>query len=250
MKKIIIMLFFIAFTGAASASVLFVNPASPEGIFNQIFTELSKDIDHTYIQASNPVTASTYLDKGPSLTFWNSEWVTNSSIKTPNFDQHNIVGLLATETIMCSREFKSLSEMSDKTIKIASWGSAPVKRFLESLGKKYNIKFVVVPYDGSGSITRGYIGKDTDTVFTTLSRKTAIMTDTASVCFASSAEKTLDFQYVDAILALNGANNLTIRELLRTKMNTHNWRSKLNGVSVVLDGDLLKLFNQSVQQFK
>lgn len=248
MKKLLAILFAMTIF-SAYARPTFVNPASPEGIFKQLFTELGKDIDHTYIQASTPIAASPYLTSDPTLTFWSAEWPSDTNIKSPKFTKDQLVGLLTTDTIMCSREFKSVSEMKGKTIKIASWGSPAVRRYLYNFATSAGATFVVVPYDGSGSTTRGYLGKDADTVFTTASRRSALEADTITKCFAFSEDGSLKFQYVDAILALNGLDTKQIRNLLKTKTVTPEWKAKFNGVRVLFDGDLIKIYSEAVSNF-
>jgi len=188
--KIMLILMSMLFSTMAYAQVQIINPGSQEGVFRQILSTIGDSTDHNFVQADNPVTAYTYIEGAeggtePILTIWSSEWPGDDSLKSPKVSKDNIVALMTYETLMCSRAYNSLEDMSGQTVKIATWGSEPVAKFLKNLGAKYNVNFVVVPYSGSGSTTKGYVGKDADTVFTITSRQAALEED-GSKCIAFS----------------------------------------------------------------
>ena len=191
--KTLITLAAILFATTASAEVKIVNAGSDTGAFRQVLTTIGETIDHTFIQANNPVTAYTYMQGDDILTVWSSEWPGNNDMQSPTIDATNLVALMTYETMICSRTFTSLSDMSGKQVKLATWGSEPVAKFLTTLGTTHNIDFVVVPFGGSSSTTKGYIAGDADTVFTITTRLTAIQEDSATACIAFSDEGDLGF---------------------------------------------------------
>lgn len=254
MKRLIITFFTLFFTSAAVAEPLqFVNAGSEQGAFRQILTDIGETIEHYFVQASNPVVASKHLQKGNSLTIWSSEWPGNKEIDSPKIDQSNIAALMTYETVMCSREFSSFEEMKGKDVKIATWGSKPVATFLEQLGQQIDVNFVVVPYDGSGSTTRGYLGNDASTVFTITSRETALIEDNKTKCFAYSGKGDLKFRFVDAIITVGTDNSVTqkINSLITELSSTVGWADKYSGSTVYTKDseEMLIIFNEAVKNF-
>jgi|TARA_R110000868_G_scaffold234322_1_gene488017 hypothetical protein len=243
-------------TAAYAETLNIVNPGSEEGMFRQVLTEFSDSIDHQFVQANNPVTAATYLENGNALTMWSSEWPGNKDITSPVVSDDNIVALMTTETIMCSREFTSFNDMVGKQVKIATWGSNPVAKFLNTLGSNLGIDFIVVPYDGSGSTTKGYIANDADTVFTITTRQPAIEQDTSSTCFAFSAAGDLSFRFVDAVVTVDvDESTITaLRSVIAEKSKTENWLEKYKGTSTYVGGamydeSLLDIYQTAVINF-
>ena len=209
-----------------------MNPGSQEGAFRQILTTINSELDADFVQADNPVTAYSYIEGTDStelvVTIWSSEWPGDNSLKSPIISKDNIIALMTYETLMCSRAYNSLEDMSGKTVKIATWGSEPVAKFLKNLGAKHNVTFEVVPYGGSGSTTKGYIGKDADTVFTITSRQAALEEDTSTKCIAFSEKGDLGFRFLDAIITVN-ANEAFVNDLRSTVANLSNtaeWNDK------------------------
>jgi hypothetical protein len=258
MKKIMLILMSMLFSTMAYAQVQIINPGSQEGVFRQILSTIGDTTDHNFVQADNPVTAYTYIEGAeggtePILTIWSSEWPGDDSLKSPKVSKENIVALMTYETLMCSRAYNSLEDMSGQTVKIATWGSEPVAKFLKNLGAKYNVNFVVVPYSGSGSTTKGYVGKDADTVFTITSRQAALEED-GSKCIAFSEKGQLGFRFVDAIITIN-ANYALTNELRSTVTNlstTTEWNSKFKGsVTYVGNGtnQTIDMFEEAVANF-
>lgn len=254
--KFIATLIALFFASAAYADkVQIVNPGSEEGVFRQILTTIGENIEHDFVQANNPVTAYSYIVDGtdPKLTVWSSEWPGDSDIKSPAVTQENIVALITTETLICSREFNSLDEMAGQQIKIATWGSEPVARFLNNLGSNIGADFIVVPFDGSGSTTKGYIAGDADTVFTITTRQTALEEDAKTNCFAFSANGDLGFRFVDAIITVDAEQALTdkLRELLALLRQKPEWQNKFSGTSTYVGGtdEVVEIFDQAVENF-
>ncbi len=175
MKRYIITILMLLWshTAIAGGSATIVNAGSDSGVFHQILTMIGDKLNnHKFIQANNPIIAETHFDKGNVLTMWSTEWPGDESLPSVTIDANTIVAVTAYETILCSRTFNSLSDMSGKTIKIATWGESPaVSKFIENLGKANNTTFEIVPYGGSGDTVRGYLGKDADTIFTTQSKQ-------------------------------------------------------------------------------
>ena len=153
MKKYIIILLMLLWSHTALAGqTTIVNAGSDSGAYHQVLTMVGQKIDHNFIQANNPIVASKHFDKGNVLTMWSTEWPGDESMPSIEMDMHSIVAVQAYETILCSRKYNSMDEMSGKTIKIATWGDSPVvKKFLDSLG----INFEIVPYGGSVDTVRG-----------------------------------------------------------------------------------------------
>lgn len=252
MKKIITTIFATLFATATFAETLtVVNPGSEEGVFRQILTEIVGDQDHQFIQANNPVTAYTYFDSENILTVWSSEWPGNPKLPSPVINEDNLVALMTYETLICSRVFESLDAMSGKQVKIATWGSEPVAKFLATLGNTLNVEFVVVPFDGSGSMTKGYIAKDADTVFTIQSREATLKADTATQCIAFSANGDLGFRFVDAIITVNANDDIVtdLQNIINQEKETAEWKDKFSGSVTYVEGDLLPLFNEAVINF-
>lgn len=241
-------------SSAFAQSINVVNPGSEEGVFRQALTSIVETLDHRFIQANNPVTAFTYLNNDNVLTMWGSEWPGNG-IQSPKITEGNIVALMSAETVMCSRTFSSLEEMSGQQVKISSWGSVPVSNYLNNLGNRFNIDFVVVPYDGSGSMVRGYIGGDADTIFTIASRQQSIEEDSNTSCFAFSETGELNFRFVDAIITVNADSKVTalLRSIVNDLKETAEWQNRFSGTVTYVDlnnnTDILKIYNESVVNF-
>ena len=224
------------FSTSAVADTTFVNTGSDSGGFNTVLNMLNKSIDGDFIQAGNPVLASSHFDKGNVVTMWSTEWPGDSSLPKPDINADTIIALQTYETVMCSRKFTSLEEMSG-TVKVATWGDAPaVNKFLSTLGFDNGIKFEVVPYEGSGGTTRGYLGGDADTIFTIQTRQSKIETD--GKCFAFSANGDLDFAFIDIILSVNASpENVTLyRDTVNSLSSTEAWLTSFEGtVTYVVD---------------
>ena len=137
MKKIMLIIMSMFFATSLYAEVLVVNPGSQEGAFRQILTTINSELDADFVQADNPVTAYSYIEGTDStelvVTIWSSEWPGDNSLKSPIISKDNIIALMTYETLMCSRAYNSLEDMSGKTVKIATWGSEPVTKFLKNL---------------------------------------------------------------------------------------------------------------------
>jgi len=252
MKKFITTLIAICFATTIQAGELqIVNPGSEEGIFRQVLSKLGATVDHDFIQANNPITAYSYFGKNDTLTMWSSEWPGDPKFKSPTITNKNLIGLMTYETLMCSREFKSIEEMAGKEVKIATWGSNPVKKYLESLGETHNINFVVVPYDGSGSMVKGFIGLDADTIFTVTTREKAILDSGGVNCFAYSVDGDLNFRFVDAIVAISNDNALieSLRINLNALSNTKEWQDTFSGSYTYVGSEYINMFNQAVENF-
>lgn len=236
---------------AAAQDLTFVNPGSEEGMLRQVLNDIGTDIPHGFVQANTPVAAMQYLTDGPALTIWSSEWVGNPEFKSPSISDSNLVGLLQTETIMCSREFGSVDDMKGKTVKLATWGSQPVSKFITNFGKQHGITFVVVPYDGSGATVRGYLGKDADTVFTISSKESAISKDSGTKCFAYSKNGDLDFRFVDAIVGVNLTPDqiTSLRDKVKSLSQTPAWLEKYSGTTTVVDSNLSDSYQKAVSLF-
>ena len=246
------------FATSLYAEVQIVNPGSKEGVFRQILSTINDSgLDADFVQADNPVTAYSYIEGADEstdiLTIWSSEWPGDDKLKSPTITKDNIVALMTYETLMCSRAYNSLEDMSGQTVKIATWGSEPVAKFLTNLGAKYNVNFVVVPYSGSGSTTKGYVGKDADTVFTITSRQAALEED-GSKCIAFSEKGQLGFRFVDAIITINANYALTneLRSAVTNLSTTTEWNSKFKGsVTYVGNGSnqTIDMFEEAVANF-
>lgn len=245
-----LMLSTVAFT--AQAEVTVVNPGSEEGMLRQVLTDIAQGVEHEFIQANNPVTAAQHFGNNNVVTAWSSEWPGNPEMPAVSITEENLAGLIVTETFMCSREFTSLDQMSGQTVKIATWGSDTVARFITAFGQEHNINFVVVPYEGSGATAKGYVGGDADTVFTIESKEEAVLSDGKTTCFAYSKDGDLAYRFVDAILTVNGSSELTesVRNTVAVLKETNEWKDKFLGTTFVVEGDMLYTFNQSVEIFK
>jgi len=242
MKKYIITFLMILLTNTsfAQTKTTFVNAGSDTGGFHQVLTMIADKLGNSnFIQANNPVVAGTHFDNSNVLTMWSTEWPGDASLPSVVIDKNTIVAVQAYETILCSRTFNSLSDMSGKDIKIATWGSIPsVTKFLNNLGKSNNINFKIVPYDGSGSTTRGYLGKDADTIFTIQTKQSKVEAD--GNCFAFSSEGDIEYAFVDIILAVNPENGALeeFRKAVSELSMTEAWETAFAGsVTYVMNND-------------
>jgi len=237
-----------AANGYAATKITAVNPASEDGGTKQVLTSVATGFDYNMFFAGTPANAVQWFSKPNVLTVWSSEWPGNPAVKSPAITKDNTVGLIMYETAICSREFTDLASMRGKTIKISTWGHIHASKFLKTLGEPYNINFVVIPYSGSGSIARGYIGGDANTTFIAESKRAAITLDGKTSCFLSSSTDQIAFRYVDAIIALNTDPQLVnqLRASLQTQSNSASWKEKLQGTRTLVGGDHLKYFNESV----
>lgn len=251
MKNLIAILVATVFaTSAVAETINIVNPGSEEGAFRQVLTTIGEQVDHNFVQANNPVTAYSYMSNDNVLTVWSSEWPGDSDIKSPVINEDNIVALMTYETLMCSRQYKSLDEMAGQQIKIATWGSDPVAKFLNKLGSDIGVDFIVVPFDGSGSTTKGYIAGDADTVFTITTRQGALEEDKETNCFAFSANGDLGFRFVDAIITVNASQEITkhLREVVAALRETAEWKDKFSGTSTYI-GNVQSMYDEAVINF-
>ena len=113
-------MFLFANTSYAGSTTV-VNAGSDSGAFHQMLTMISEKLDNSnYIQANNPVVAGTHFDKGNVLTVWSTEWPGDSSLPKVTMDENTIIGVTAYETILCSRTYNSLSDMSGEMLKIST----------------------------------------------------------------------------------------------------------------------------------
>src|SRR6056300_1793917 len=239
MKKYIIacMMFLFANTSYAGNTTV-VNAGSDSGAFHQMLTMISEKLDNTsYVQANNPVVAGKHFDKGNVLTVWSTELPGDSSLPSVTMDENTIIGVTAYETILCSRTYNSLSDMNGEMLKIATWGKSPaVEKFLSDLAKSNNFDFEIVPYDGSGATTRGYLGKDADTIFTIQTKQSKVEAD--GNCIAFSANGDLDFAFVDVLLSVNAENGTVenFRKVVKDLITTEAWQTAFAGsATYVLD---------------
>ena len=208
-KNIMIATAFVA--SAASAETTVVNTGSNSGGFNAVMSMVAEELGTNVVQAGNPVIASSYFDKGDIVTMWSTEWPGNPDMPSVKLDEDTIVALQVYETILCSREYNSLSDMTGANIKVATWGESPaVSKFINNLASDLNASMTIVPYDGSGSTTRGYLGGDADTIFTIQTKQSKVEAD--GNCFAFSANGDLDFAFIDVILSVNASAD-TVAEL-------------------------------------
>lgn len=241
MKKYIIAFLMFVFANTSYAgSTTVVNAGSDSGAFHQMLTMISEKLDNTnYIQANNPVVAGTHFDKSNVLTLWSTEWPGDSSLPSVIMDKNTIVGVTAYETILCSRTYNSLSDMNGEMLKIATWGKSPaVEKFLTDLAKSNNFDFEIVPYDGSGATTRGYLGKDADTIFTIQTKQAKVEAD--GNCFAFSSKGDLDFAFVDVIVTVNAENGTVehLRSVLTDLSASEAWQTAFAGTETyVLNND-------------
>lgn len=251
MKYIIIAFTMLFSTSVFANSILVVNSGNDAGVFKQILTDVFANVDHEFIQAGNPVIASSYFNKENVVTIWSSEWPSNKTINSPEINNDNIVALMTYETMMCSRSMKSFEEMKGKTVKIATWGTDVVKRFITTLGNQKDINFVIVPFGGSGSTTKGYVAGDADTVFTITTRQKAVEQSAGTKCFAFSANGDLGFRFVDAMITINSVNGTTnkLREIVTNESEKKYWKEKYSGTVTYTYGDFVTIFDEAVVNF-
>lgn len=233
-----------------------VNAGSEEGAFRQVLSRVAANEEHTFVQANNPLVASRFFDQPNVVTVWSSEWPSNEEFNSPEVNEDTLVALMTYETLICSREFSSLEEMRGNTVKISTWGSSSVAAFMTDLSNETGIDFVVVPYDGSGSTVRGYLGGDADTVFTIVSRQTAIQEDASTSCFAFSANGDIQFQFVDAITTVNADTETVdhLRNVVSDLSVTEDWANTFAGTETYVLSEenqdrLLKIFENAVYNF-
>ena len=235
MKKYIISLVMLLWSHTAFAGQTnIINAGSDSGAFHQVLTMIGNKVDHKFVQADNPIIASKHFEKSNVLTMWSTEWPGDESMPSVVMDKNTIVAVQAYETILCSRKYNSIEEMSGQTVKIATWGDSPViKKFLDGLG----IDFVIVPYGGSGDTVRGYLGKDADTIFTIQTKQSKVEAD--GNCFAFSANGDLDFAFVDVLLAVNAENGAVeeFRNIVLELSNTEAWQTAFEGTATYVLND-------------
>ncbi len=235
MKKYIISLVMLLWSHTAFAGQTnIINAGSDSGAFHQVLTMIGNKVDHKFVQAGNPIIASKHFEKSNVLTMWSTEWPGDESMPSVVMDKNTIVAVQAYETILCSRKYNSIEEMSGQTVKIATWGDSPViKKFLDGLG----IDFVIVPYGGSGDTVRGYLGKDADTIFTIQTKQSKVEAD--GNCFAFSANGDLDFAFVDVLLAVNAENGAVeeFRNIVLELSNTEAWQTAFEGTATYVLND-------------
>lgn len=216
--------------GAAFAGTTVVNTGSDSGGFHAVLSFINDSVQGEYVQAGNPVVANSYFSKDNVITMWSTEWPGNSDIPSVTINEDTIVGLQVYETILCSREFSSMNDMKGKNIKIATWGESPaVDKFLKGVAKDLDANIEVVPYDGSGSTTRGYLGGDADTIFTIQTKQSKVEADGS--CFAFSANGDLDFAFVDVILSVNASADMVskYRQAVIDLSVSPEWKSSFEG---------------------
>ena len=250
-KNFIIATVFMA--SAASAETTLVNTGSDSGGFNAVMSMVAENLGTNVVQAGNPVIASSYFDAGDVITMWSTEWPADASLPQPTIDGDTIIALQVYETIMCSRQYTSLAAMSGETVKIATWGESPAaNKFLAELGAETGATFEVVPYEGSGSTTRGYLGGDADTIFTIQSKQQAVEAD--GTCFAFSVAGDINFAFVDLILSVNASDAVVVeaRNAVTEVVATEAWQTSFEGtVTYVIDdtnkADLVAKTNAAIQ---
>lgn len=250
-KNFIIVTTFMA--SAAVADTTVVNTGSDSGGFNTVMSMVADKLDTNVVQAGNPVIASSYFEAGDVVTMWSTEWPADDTLPKPTIDGDTIVALQVYETILCSREYASLADLNGETIKVATWGESPaVNKFLGELGTEVGATFEVVPYEGSGGTTRGYLGGDADTIFTIQTRQTKVEAD--GTCFAFSADGGLSFAFIDLILAVNASEETvaTLRNAVTEMSATEAWQTSFEGtVTYVIDdankADVVAKTNAAIQ---
>lgn len=231
MKNIV--LSFILFFSTATASIAgttVVNTGSDSGGFHAALSFINDRIQGEYVQAGNPMVAGSYFDKDNIVTMWSTEWPGNEETPRVRMDEDTIIGLQVYETVLCSREFSSMDEMKGKDIKIATWGDSPaVEKFINQMSADLGSEITIVPYDGSGATTRGYLGGDADTIFTTATKQKKVEAD--GTCFATSATGDLDFAFVDVILSVNASTDIVsqYRHIVYDLSSTVEWKSSFEG---------------------
>lgn len=215
---------------SAFAGTTVVNTGSDSGGFHAALSFINERVQGEYVQAGNPVVAGSYFNKDNVITMWSTEWPGNSEMPSVKIDGDTIVGLQVYETILCSREFSSMNDMKGKQIKIATWGESPaVNKFIKGMADDLNARIEIVPYDGSGATTRGYLGGDANTIFTTQTKQSKVEAD--GKCFAFSSKGELDFAFVDVILSVNAsADNVSkYRQAFADISKTAEWKSSFEG---------------------
>lgn len=236
MKKIIISIVTLFSSFAVFADeALIINTGSDSGGFKAVLSMVGEKLDHKFVQANNPIVAAQYFDEKNILTMWSTEWPADPKFPSVDINENTIVALQVYETILCSRKYNSLNEMNGDTVKIATWGDSPaVEKFLKSLGNSNNINFKIVPYGGSGSTTRGYLGKDADTIFTIQTRQSKVESD--GNCFAFSSNGDLDFSFVDVMLSVNTdkENLYQWRNVVSQLMKTESWKTTFDGTETYI----------------
>jgi len=219
-----------ALASSAFAQTTIVNTGSDSGGFKATLSMIADQIDNEFVEAGNPVVAASYFDRTNVITMWSTEWPGNSDIPSVDINEDTIVGLQVYETILCSREFSSMDEMVGKDIKIATWGTSPaVTKFIDAMAADLGSTLTIVPYDGSGATTRGYLGGDADTIFTIQTKQSKVEAD--GTCFAFSAAGDLDFAFIDVILSVNADAEAVAqyRSVVANLMTTEAWMTSFEG---------------------
>ncbi len=238
MKNILFSFFLVAFATVANAGTTVVNPGSDSGGFHAVLSMINSEIKGDFVQAGNPVVAGQHLDKENVLTIWSTEWPGNPETPRVDFSEETIVGLQVYETVLCSREFITMKDMKGKHVKIATWGDSPaVEKFIDNMAKDLGAHFDIVPYEGSGATTRGYLGGDADTIFTTQTKQSKVEAD--GFCFATSQTGDLDFAFVDVILSVNATddNVKMYRQAVSELSQTDEWKSSFDGTVTYVVND-------------
>ena len=231
MKKILLsFIFSITTFASAYAGTTVVNTGSDGGGFHTALTFINKQIQGDFVQAGNPVIAGSHFDKDNVVTMWSTEWPGNSETPRVTMDENTIIGLQVYETVLCSRKFSSMDDMKGKNIKIATWGDSPaVEKFVKKMSDDLGSEISIVPYDGSGATTRGYLGGDADTIFTTATKQKKVEAD--GTCFATSQAGQLDFAFVDVILSVNASTDTVsqYRHILWSVSQSDEWKNSFEG---------------------
>ena len=240
MQKLTFMILTMIMTSfSAFAGTTIVNTGSDSGGFKAVLSMIGDQVENNFVEAGNPIVASSYFDLNNVITMWSTEWPGNSEIPKVELNEDTIIALQVYETILCSREFSSIDEMKGNSIKIATWGDSPaVSRFIDNLASDLNADLTIVPYDGSGSMTRGYLGGDADTIFTIQTKQSKVESD--GTCFAFSAAGDLDFAFIDVILSVNAsADNVTkYRNIVSDLTKTEGWKTSFDGtVTYIVNED-------------
>ena len=106
----------------------------------------------------------------------------------------------------------------------------------------------IVPYDGSGATTRGYLGGDADTIFTTATKQKKVEAD--GTCFATSQAGQLDFAFVDVILSVNASTDIVsqYRQVLWNVSQSDEWKSSFEGTETyVVNSDTTDMIVNKVK---
>ena len=116
---------------------------------------------------------------------------------------------------------------------------------------KIAFNFVVVPFSGSGSTTKGYLGMDANTVFTITTKQNALLEDKATTCYAFSEKGDLGFRFVDAIITVNANQNTTddLRVIVDLLSEQQPWQDKFSGTSTYIGEGYLPMFEEAVVNF-